>query len=132
MLKTLEIPTRSRIEFVNVDRQIETVVHESGISEGICMLWVPHTTAAVTINENADPDVVRDIIMHTSGMIPEHSDFRHSEGNSDAHIKSSLFGPSLTLVISSGRLLLGTWQSVYFCEFDGPRRRRLAVKVIQG
>jgi secondary thiamine-phosphate synthase enzyme len=132
MLKILEIPTRSRIEFINVDRQIEAVVAESGVAEGLCVLWVPHTTAAVTINENADPDVVRDILMHTNGMIPCRPEFRHSEGNSDAHIKSSLFGPSLTLIVTEGRLLLGTWQSVYFCEFDGPRRRRLVVKVVEG
>jgi secondary thiamine-phosphate synthase enzyme len=115
-----------------IDREVVSVVKESGVEEGVCLLWVPHTTAAVTINENADPDVVRDILFGTSKMVPNQDQYHHSEGNSDAHIKSSLFGPSLSLIITERKLLLGTWQSIYFCEFDGPRTRKLFVKVKEG
>jgi len=117
---------------INVDSQVMDVVKESGVQEGICLLWVPHTTAGVTINENADPSVVRDILYETEKVIPFQDGYQHMEGNSAAHIKSSLFGPSLSLIITGGRLLLGTWQSVFFCEFDGPRTRRLFVKVMEG
>ena len=117
---------------VIIDGEVSGVVRESGVQEGICMVWVPHTTAAVTINENADPSVVRDILDETEKVIPFSDGYQHAEGNSAAHIKSSLFGPSLTLIITGGRLLLGTWQSIYFCEFDGPRTRRLFVKVMEG
>ena len=117
---------------INVDHEVTSVVKESGVQEGVCLLWVPHTTAAVTINENADPDVVRDILYETEKFIPLRDGYHHTEGNSAAHIKSSLFGPSLSLIITGGRLLLGTWQSIFFCEFDGPRKRRLFVKVTEG
>ena len=123
MLKELVIPTHSRTEMINVDHEVTGVVKESGVQEGVCLVWVPHTTAAVTINENADPDVVRDILYETEKFIPFRDSYNHTEGNSAAHIKSSLFG---------GRLLLGTWQSIFFCEFDGPRKRRLFVKVTEG
>lgn len=132
MLKEIAITTHSRTELVHIDREVTDVVRQSGIQEGICHLWVPHTTAGVTINENADPSVVRDILYETEKIIPFQDGYQHREGNAAAHIKSSLFGPSLSLVITGGRLLLGTWQSVYFCEFDGPRQRRLLVKVIEG
>lgn len=132
MLKEISVQTRSRTEFVLVDSDIQNVVRESGVKEGLCVLWVPHTTAGVTINENADPDVVRDILHETNKVIPFDDGYHHGEGNSAAHIKSSLFGPSLTLIIHDGRLVLGTWQSVYFCEFDGPRRRRLMIKIVEG
>jgi secondary thiamine-phosphate synthase enzyme len=132
MLKELSISTRTRIELVCVDSQITEVVKESGILEGVCLIWVPHTTAGVTINENADPSVVKDILYLTGKIIPYKDQYQHLEGNSDAHIKSSLFGPSLSLIITGGRLVLGTWQSVYFCEFDGPRQRRMVVKVLEG
>jgi secondary thiamine-phosphate synthase enzyme len=92
-------------------------------------VFIPHTTAAVTINENADPDVRRDIDMHMSKLVPAGGDYQHSEGNSDGHIKSSLFGPSLTLIVSNGNPVLGTWQSVFFCEFDGPRNRKVVIRV---
>ena len=131
MLKEISITTHSRTEFLNIDREVIRVVRESGVKEGICLVWVPHTTAAVTINENADPDVVRDILYETEKVIPFQDGYHHSEGNSAAHIKSSLFGPSLTLIVSEGNLVLGTWQSIYFCEFDGPRRRRIFVKVME-
>ena len=117
---------------LNVDTDIADAVKESGVQEGVCLLWVPHTTAGVTINENADPSVVRDILYELGKLIPLENGYHHSEGNSAAHIKSSLFGPSLTLIVTGGRLVLGTWQSIYFCEFDGPRRRRLYVKVAEG
>lgn len=132
MLKEIQVQTRSQTELVNVDSEVKGAVRESGVQEGVCLLWVPHTTAGVTINENADADVVRDILMETNKVIPFQDGYRHSEGNSAAHIKSSLFGPSLSLIVTGGRLVLGTWQSIYFCEFDGPRRRRLAIKIIEG
>jgi secondary thiamine-phosphate synthase enzyme len=132
MLKEIQVQTHSQTEFVIVDSDVQAAVRESGVREGVCLLWAPHTTAGVTINENADPDVVRDILMEVNKVIPFQDGYRHMEGNSAAHIKSSLFGPSLSLIISDGRLVLGTWQSIYFCEFDGPRRRRLLIKVTEG
>jgi secondary thiamine-phosphate synthase enzyme len=131
MLKEIVIHSSSRIQMVPIVGEVESIIAESGVQEGMCHLWVPHTTAAVTINENADPDVVRDILYATGKVFPMNDRFQHSEGNSDAHIKSSLFGPSLSCIIHEGRLLLGTWQGVYFCEFDGPRRRRCFVKVTE-
>jgi len=132
MLKELTIKTSSRTELVLMDSKVTGVIKESGIVDGICVLWVPHTTAAVTINENADPDVVRDILYETEKIVPLQDGYHHSEGNSAAHIKSSLFGPSLSLIIKNSNLVLGTWQSIYFCEFDGPRTRRLLVKIVEG
>ncbi len=132
MLKEIQVQTHSQTEFVIVDSDVQAAVRESGVREGVCLLWAPHTTAGVTINENADPDVVRDILMEVNKVIPFQDGYCHMEGNSAAHIKSSLFGPSLSLIISDGRLVLGTWQSIYFCEFDGPRRRRLLIKVTEG
>jgi len=132
MVKEISISTKSRTEFVPVDREVEDVVKESGVQEGICLVWIPHTTAAVTINENADPSVVRDILYEMEKVIPFQDSYQHMEGNSAAHIKSSLFGPSLSLIVAGGRLVLGTWQSIYFCEFDGPRTRRMFVKVMEG
>ncbi len=126
------LKTARRCELVNVTRQVSEAVSDSGVKDGICVVFVPHTTAGVTINENADPDVTRDILLHMERLVPEDPAFAHSEGNSDAHIKSSLFGPSLTVVIRDGRLLLGTWQGVYFAEFDGPRSRRYSVKCVAG
>lgn len=114
-----------------IDHRIDEAIAESGIQEGLCIIWVPHTTAGVTVNENADPDVVRDILYETEKVIPFSDGYHHGEGNSAAHIKSSLFGPSLTVVITGGRLLLGRWQSVYFCEFDGPRSRTLYLKLLE-
>jgi secondary thiamine-phosphate synthase enzyme len=126
------VRTTKRNEFLDITRDVARAVADSGIAEGLCVIHVPHTTAGVTINENADPDVTRDIDMHLASMVPEHAGFRHSEGNSDSHIKSSLMGPSLTVIIHGGRLVLGTWQGIYFCEFDGPRSRRYAVKCVEG
>ena len=132
MLKEISVKTTSRAEMIQIDDEVMRVVGEYGVEEGLCHLWVPHTTAGVTINENADPSVVRDILYEMEKVIPFQDGYHHTEGNSAAHIKSSLFGPSLTLIITGGRLLLGTWQSVYFCEFDGPRHRRLFVKIMEG
>lgn len=114
---------------IRIDDAIQSALKESGVREGTCLIWVPHTTAAVTVNENADPSVVRDILAATGRAFPESDRFEHMEGNSDSHVKSSLFGPSLTLIVTGGKPLLGTWQSVYFCEFDGPRKRSFFVKV---
>ncbi len=126
-----EVPvrSRSRIEFIRLDSIISEFLRKSSIKEGVLTIFVPHTTAAVTINENADPSVVRDIIRNTSKLIPYKGDYDHFEGNSDAHIKASLFGNSETVIVVGGKPMLGTWQSVYFCEFDGPRNRRIILSI---
>jgi secondary thiamine-phosphate synthase enzyme len=129
MIHTLTIATRSRNEFVDITSQVQDVVRESGISEGLCTIFVPHTTAGLTINEGADPSVQRDILAHLEKMIPHRGDYRHLEGNSDAHIKASLIGSSQTVFVEEGQLVLGTWQAIYFAEFDGPRRRKVMVQV---
>ncbi len=130
MTGTKEIPIRttSRCELINITVAVQSFLKETKAHSGTLVLFVPHTTAGVTINENADPDVARDIADFTSRLIPEDSGFAHSEGNSDAHIKSSLFSPSLTVIVQDGRLLLGAWQGIYFAEFDGPRSRKLWLK----
>ena len=132
MIKEIKISTGRREELLDITDQVRSAVAVSGVTEGLATVFVPHTTAAVTINENADPDVKRDIIYKLSRDIPPSDGYRHGEGNSDAHIKSSLFGPSLQVIITGGQLLLGTWQGILFCEFDGPRNRRFYVKVISG
>ncbi|MGP8051883.1 MAG: secondary thiamine-phosphate synthase enzyme YjbQ [Desulfobaccales bacterium] len=129
MLQTLTLNTRSRTEFLDLTGEIEAAVLKSDVREGLCHLFVPHTTAALTINENADPSVKSDILMVLNKIISEQEPYRHLEGNSPAHIKASLLGPQLTLMVSGGRLVLGTWQGIYLCEFDGPRSRRLYLKV---
>lgn len=128
----IALSTRDRVQLIDITRRVEEVVKESGIDEGVCVVFVPHTTAGVTINENADPDVVADMIQAVNKTVPFQDHYRHGEGNSAAHIKSSLFGPSLTLLVASGGLELGTWQGIYFAEFDGPRSRTFLVKVIAG
>ncbi len=130
MIKTLQIQTGARTEFIDITGKVREVVHQSKAQEGICCLFVPHTTAAITINENADPSVHQDIVMELNKVIPFDDLYRHIEGNSAAHIKASIIGASETVFIEAGALVLGTWQGIYFCEFDGPRRRRLHVKVI--
>ncbi|MBW1991465.1 MAG: YjbQ family protein [Deltaproteobacteria bacterium] len=132
MLRTLEVRTGSKTEFVDLTARIQEVVRESGVSDGVCHVFVPHTTAGVTINENADPSVQADILMVLNKLISDREPYRHLEGNSPAHIKASLVGPQITVPISGGRLLLGTWQGVFFCEFDGPRSRRVHLKVCAG
>ena len=115
--------------FIDITRKVAEIVHRSQVRQGICQVFVPHTTAGVTINENADPDVVTDMLAALNRMVPD-LPYRHGEGNSPAHVKSSLVGCSLTVPIMEGRLCLGTWQGIYFCEFDGPRTRNVWVQVI--
>jgi len=132
MVTRLSIRTQSRTEFIEITSQIQKVISESGIKNGICTVWVPHTTAAITVNENADPTVQQDILMELNKIIPFQNNYSHYEGNSAAHIKSSLVGCSHTLLIEEGRLLLGTWQGIFFCEFDGPRHRQIWIKILEG
>jgi secondary thiamine-phosphate synthase enzyme len=115
---------------IDITRDIIEMLEEQGIGKGIVLIYTPHTTAAITINENADPDVSRDMVMAINKLVPLQDDYRHREGNSAAHIKSSLFGASELLIIDNGKPVLGTWQGVYFCEFDGPRQRRVHLQVI--
>jgi len=131
LVKILTIPTHSRVEFIDITGNIERVVKEIGVKSGICWMFVPHTTAGITINEGADPSVQSDIISQLDKIVPLHGDYHHLEGNSAAHIKASLIGCSDLVFIEDGRLKLGTWQSIYFCEFDGPRTRKLMVKITQ-
>jgi secondary thiamine-phosphate synthase enzyme len=132
LIKTIYLKSNKRIEFIDITEKINSIIRQSGIIEGACFISVPHTTAALTINENSDPDVVRDILNKTGRLIPHDDSYAHSEGNSDSHIKSSFFGPSLSLIINENMLLLGIWQAVYFCEFDGPRNRNVYIKLING
>jgi len=131
-MEILNIRTFQRIDFIDITNEIEKKVKESGIIEGVCYLFVPHTTAGLTINENADPAVRNDIRLKINNLIPYKDSYSHSEGNSDAHIKSSIFGSSLNVIISRNKLVLGTWQGIYFCEFDGPRNRNLFIKILAG
>ncbi|MEW6276570.1 MAG: secondary thiamine-phosphate synthase enzyme YjbQ [Bacillota bacterium] len=128
----LEVKTSTRAQFIDITDQIKQLVADAGIREGVCYLFVPHTTAAVTINENADPTVVQDILTQLEKTVPWQGDYRHTEGNAAAHIKAGLLGASQTIFISNGRLVLGTWQGIFFCEFDGPRQRKVLVKIIAG
>jgi secondary thiamine-phosphate synthase enzyme len=127
--KEIQVKTKARNELVDITPQVERVVEASGVAEGICVLAVPHTTAAVTVNENADPSVKADIIAKLGELVPAGDHYHHMEGNADAHIKATLVGPSETLLVKGGRLALGTWQGVFFCEFDGPRTRRVVIRV---
>jgi len=125
----IQVKTKQRNELVDITPQVEKTVEKSGIDEGICVLAVPHTTAAVTVNENADPSVKADIIAKLNALVPAGDRYQHREGNADAHIKATMVGPSEVLLVKDGRLSLGTWQGVFFCEFDGPRTRRVVIKV---
>ena len=131
-LKKYSVQTSSKQEFVMIDHYLEEALEESGVKEGIMVVYCPHTTAAITINENADPDVRVDLKKGLDDTFPNHDYYVHMEGNSDGHMKSSVVGASETLIIEEGKLILGTWQSVYFAEFDGPRNRTLYVKIIEG
>jgi secondary thiamine-phosphate synthase enzyme len=130
MIHKIDVTTHSQVEFQDVTGRVQAILDESDVTNGVCYLYVPHTTAAVMINEHADPDVVEDIGAQLDLLAPRHGKYRHSEGNSPAHIKSSLIGESKVVLIEHGRLALGTWQGVFFCEFDGPRRRSLMVKIV--
>ncbi len=125
----LTVRTDSEDQMVDITSQIRKIVKASGVQNGICVLFVPHTTAAITINENADPDVKSDILLGLRKTFPDRSEYHHREGNSVAHIKSSVIGVDKTIIIKDNDLLLGTWQGIYFCEFDGPRTRKLIVQV---
>ena len=129
MMQEVSIRSRNREELINIDSQIRDIIGRSGKEEGVLTVFVPHTTAAVTINENADPTVVRDILYKLGDLIPKRDKYRHMEGNYDAHIKASLCGNSERILVSGGRPVLGTWQSIYFCEFDGPRTRRVIIRI---
>jgi secondary thiamine-phosphate synthase enzyme len=128
-MEEISITTRNQIEMIDITAPVQAAVDKAGLAGGICTVFVPHTTAAVTINENADPAVVHDMLMETAKVIPLRDGYAHAEGNSAAHIKASLFGSSVSVIVARGRLRLGTWQSVFFCEFDGPRTRQVWVQV---
>ncbi|HBT49612.1 MAG: hypothetical protein XD49_1907 [Caldanaerobacter subterraneus] len=128
-MQSVYINTPLREVMIDITKEVEEEVKKSGVKEGICVVFVPHTTAGITINENADPTVKEDILSALDKIIPNIS-FKHLEGNADAHIKASLVGSSVTVLIENGELVLGTWQGIYFCEFDGPRRRKVYIKII--
>lgn len=129
MIKTIPVKTSARTEMVDVTSLVEEELAGAGISEGRITLYVPHTTAAITVNEGADPAVKADILMILNRIIPWEADYKHPEGNSPAHVKASLIGPSETVLVTKGRLLLGAWQRIYFCEFDGPRNRQIHLEI---
>jgi len=129
MIKELSIQTNTTVEFIKLTRHVQELVSESGISDGHCIAYNPHTTAGMTINEGADPDVVRDMTIELNKIVPFEDNYRHAEGNSAAHIKASMMGSSATILIQNGKLVLGTWQAIFFCEFDGPRNRRVLVQI---
>ncbi len=129
---TFGVKTDQHTAMIDITQQIQKIVSESRVRQGICMIFVPHTTAALTINENADPDVIRDFMMEINKIVPLSDGYHHMEGNSAAHIKASMMGFSEMIMIEEGRLLLGTWQGIYFMEFDGPRIRKVKVKIIDG
>jgi secondary thiamine-phosphate synthase enzyme len=129
-MKKISISTNSRIDLIDITEKVQAVASKSNIKDGICFLFCPHTTAGLTINENADPSVRRDIINALTKLVPANAGYSHTEGNADSHIKSSLFGSSLTIFIEDGQLSFGTWQGIYFCEGDGPRSRELWIKII--
>jgi len=131
-MTTIRVSSRHQVEMIDISSQVARVINETGIRDGLVTLFVPHTTAAVTINENADPAVQSDLVMELNKIIPFEDGYRHLEGNSAAHLKSTLVGASETLILKDGALQLGTWQGIYFCEFDGPRRRQLHIQVVAG
>lgn len=129
-MQSISIRTSRRNEFIDITSQVARAVSESGVTDGLVVVFTPHTTAGITINEDADPSVVSDMLMQLEKIAPPHAGYTHGEGNSDSHIKSSLVGCSETVIVENGRLQLGTWQGIYFCEFDGPRNRQVWVKVV--
>ncbi len=131
-LYLFDITTEKKQTFINIDEYLQQALSRSGVKNGIMLVFCPHTTAGITINENADPDVKKDLSLGLNQTFPNKEEYVHMEGNSDGHMKSSVVGASETLIISKGRLILGTWQSLYFCEFDGPRERHFFVKIIEG
>ena len=131
MIYRLEVSTRSRAQMVDITSEVQRAVTESGAKEGTCHLYVPHTTAGIAINENADPSVAQDILATLEKAAPQGGSYRHTEGNADSHIKATMVGSSETVLVEGGRLLLGTWQGIFLCEFDGPRRRRVLLKIVE-
>jgi len=127
----LEVKTSSRTEFIDITDQVQKKIQKVGVSEGICYLFVPHTTAGITINENADPSVKADILMELNKLIPRDDPYTHLEGNAPAHVKASIIGSSETVFIKQGKLVLGTWQGIFLCEFDGPRTRKVLLKILR-
>lgn len=132
MMVTIEVETHRKEEMVDITSDVRAAVARSGIGEGCCIVWVPHTTAGLTVNENADPAVKRDLLAALKMLVPDDGRYEHSEGNSPGHVKSTLCGHGATIMVERGEPVLGTWQGVYFMEFDGPRRRRALVKVVEG
>lgn len=130
MIQTFQVRTSAQTEFVDITRSVQEAVKKIGVEDGVCIVFVPHTTAAVTINENADPSVLHDIMTELNKIVPFNGSYRHLEGNAPAHIKASLVGCSEIIVVASGKLVLGTWQGIFFCEFDGPRNRKVHVTVM--
>lgn len=128
----LDIKTGKHTEMIDITHLVSKSVRECGVKNGICTVFIPHTTAAVTINENADPDVVRDFTMEIGKIVPWEDGYHHMEGNSAAHLKSSMIGFSEQIIIENGKLVLGTWQGIYFCEFDGPRNRKAIINILEG
>ena len=131
-MKTIQINTKNRFDIVDITSQVQSIVKNSGISDGIVTIFIPHTTAGISINENADPDVIFDLKNIFNHMIPEHNNYKHMEGNSQAHALSTLTSPSITLIIENGSIVIGTWQNIYFMEYDGPRNRKAHIKIIKG
>ena len=129
-MKEISLETHSRVDMIDITAVVQKAAGEEKIEEGVCLVYTPHTTAAVTINENADPDVRRDILAALDRAVPFSANYRHAEGNSAAHVKSSMVGASELIIIEKGRLVLGTWQSIFFCEFDGPRTRKFFISII--
>lgn len=132
MIKEIVVKTKQRVEFVEITREVEEILSKSEKRRGIVSIYLPHTTAGITINENADPDVVRDIISILESLAPRGGNYRHREGNADSHVKASIVGSSITIPFLENRLLLGTWQGIFLCEFDGPRTRKVIVSICEG
>ncbi len=130
MIYRVDIKTASRVEFQEITQKVRDTVGASGVQSGVCYIFVPHTTAGVTVNEHADPSVAEDIMAQLEAIVPQNGNYRHMEGNAPAHIKASLMGSSESLPIEDGKIVLGTWQGIFFCEFDGPRNRHLFIKIM--
>ncbi|MDP3732011.1 MAG: secondary thiamine-phosphate synthase enzyme YjbQ [Candidatus Omnitrophota bacterium] len=130
-MEKISVKTNSRIELIDITNRVQAVVSKNKVKDGVCFVFCPHTTAGLTINENADPSVREDIINTLNKLVPENASYAHSEGNSDSHIKSSLLGSALTIFIADGQLLFGTWQGIFFCESDGPRSREVWIKFLE-
>ena len=131
-MRTFSVSTSERVDLVEITSTVAQEVAKSGVGTGTVTIYVPHTTCGVTINESADPDVARDIKMHLAKLVPQNGGFKHYEGNSDSHIKTSMIGSSENIFIESGKLVLGTWQGIFLCDFDGPRTRKVYIKIVEG